>query len=223
MTTQLTQLLSTKPASVLLIDDHPMIRNGLKQLIGLDSRLCVVGEASNGADGVALAEQLEADLILLDLNMPGMNGLETLEQLRAIDACGHIVVFSVSDYEDDVINALKRGADGYLLKDMEPESLLECLHRAAAGELVLSNTLPSLLAASLRQQRAPPLAAKPDFTTRERDVLRLIAQGMSNKLIARRLGISESTVKVHVKHLLKKLNMKSRVEAAVWALQYGEV
>lgn len=223
ITAQLTQVLSTKPATVLLIDDHPMIRNGLKQLIGLDPRLVVVGEASNGAQGVALAELLEVDLILLDLNMPGMNGLETLEQLRAIDACGHIVVFSVSDYEDDVINALKRGADGYLLKDMEPEALLECLYRAAAGELVLSDTLPPVLAASLRQQRPQIQADKPDLTTRERDVLRLIAQGMSNKLIARRLGISESTVKVHVKHLLKKLQVKSRVEAAVWALQCGEV
>ncbi|AXU93894.1 MAG TPA: two-component system response regulator NarL [Erwinia persicina] len=223
MTTQLTQVLSTEPASVLLIDDHPMIRNGLKQLIGLDARLKVVAEASNGVDGVRLAEQHEVDLILLDLNMPGMNGLETLEQLRATDACGHIVVFSVSDYEDDVINALKRGADGYLLKDMEPEALLECLHRAAAGELVLSDTLPPVLAASLRQQRTPVQTGTPEFTTRERDVLRLIAQGMSNKLIARRLGISESTVKVHVKHLLKKLQMKSRVEAAVWALQCGEV
>lgn len=223
MTTPLTHVLFTEPASVLLIDDHPMIRSGLKQLISLDSRLSVVGEASNGAEGVMLAEQLEADLILLDLNMPGMNGLETLEQLRAIDACGHIVVFSVSDYEEDVINALKRGADGYLLKDMEPERLLECLHRAAAGELVLSATLSPLLAASLRQQRPSLPAENQEFTTRERDVLRLIAQGLSNKLIARRLGISESTVKVHVKHLLKKLKMKSRVEAAVWALQYGEV
>ncbi len=209
------------PATVLLIDDHPMIRTGLKQLIGMDDRLKVIGEAGNGADGVLLAEQNDYDLILLDLHMPGMNGLETLEQLRAIDARGRIVVFSVSDYEDDVIRALKRGADGYLLKDMEPEALLNSLHRAAAGEMVLSETLPPLLAASLRQQRPMELPDIDRLTARERDILKLVAMGLSNKLIARRLCISESTVKVHVKHMLKKLQMKSRVEAAVWSLQNG--
>lgn len=209
------------PATVLLIDDHPMIRTGLKQLISMDERLVVIGEAGNGADGVLLAEKYDSDLILLDLHMPGMNGLETLEQLRAIDVRGRIVVFSVSDYEDDVVRALKRGADGYLLKDMEPEALLNSLHRAAAGELVLSETLPPLLAASLRQQRPNEQADIQQLTARERDILKLVARGMSNKLIARRLCISESTVKVHVKHMLKKLQMKSRVEAAVWSLQNG--
>lgn len=211
----------TPSATVLLIDDHPMIRTGLKQLIGMDERLEVIGEAGNGAEGVRLAEKYDSDLILLDLHMPGMNGLETLEQLRAIDVSGRIVVFSVSDYEDDVIRALKRGADGYLLKDMEPEALLNALHRAAAGEMVLSETLPPLLAASLRQQRPSSSADIQQLTARERDILSLVARGMSNKLIARRLCISESTVKVHVKHMLKKLQMKSRVEAAVWSLQNG--
>lgn len=210
------------PTTVLLIDDHPMIRTGLKQLIGMDERLKVMGEAGNGADGIQLAEKYDYDLILLDLHMPGMNGLETLEQLRAIDVSGRIVVFSVSDYEDDVIRALKRGADGYLLKDMEPEALLNALHHAAAGELVLSETLPPLLATSLRQQPRPGGEADiKQLTARERDILKLVAAGLSNKLIARRLCISESTVKVHVKHMLKKLQMKSRVEAAVWSLQNG--
>ncbi|MFG1173576.1 two-component system response regulator NarL [Erwiniaceae bacterium CAU 1747] len=211
----------TAPATVLLIDDHPMIRTGLKQLIGMDDCLEVIGEAGNGAEGVLLAEKNDYDLILLDLHMPGMNGLETLEQLRATDARGRIVVFSVSDYEDDVVRALKRGADGYLLKDMEPEALLKSLHRAAAGEMVLSETLPPLLAASLRQQRPKEQPDIERLTARERGILKLVAMGMSNKLIARRLCISESTVKVHVKHLLKKLQMKSRVEAAVWSLQNG--
>lgn len=198
-----------------------MLRSGLRQLIGLDPRLSVIAEASNGEEGVRLAEQRKADLILLDLNMPGMNGLETLAQLRAVNASSQIVIFSVSDYEDDVINAFKLGADGYLLKDMEPEMLLECLCRAAAGEIVLSDALPPLLAASFRQP-LPRDRRDPEFTMRERDVLRLIAAGLSNKRIARRLGISESTVKVHVKNLLKKLQMKSRVEIAVWALQGGK-
>lgn len=208
-------------ATILLIDDHPMLRNGVKQLIALDERLQVVAEAGNGTLGVELAGELDPDLILLDLNMPGMNGLDTLVQLRTIELSGRIVVFSVSDHEDDVVNALKRGADGYLLKDMEPEELLKSLHQAAAGQMVLSETLTNVLVASLRENRPSDERDIEQLTRRERDILKLISQGMTNKAIARKLSITESTVKVHVKHLLKKMKLKSRVEAAVWALQNG--
>lgn len=208
-------------ATILLIDDHPMLRNGVKQLIELDDRLQVVAEAGNGTQGVALAEEHDPDLILLDLNMPGMNGLDTLVQLRTIELSGRIVVFSVSNHEDDVVNALKRGADGYLLKDMEPEELLKSLHQAAAGQMVLSETLTNVLVASLRENRPAEERDIEQLTRRERDILKLITQGMTNKAIARKLSITESTVKVHVKHLLKKMKLKSRVEAAVWALQSG--
>lgn len=207
-------------ATILLIDDHPMLRNGVKQLISLDPQLSVIAEAGNGEQGLALAEQHDPDLILLDLNMPGINGLETLDLLRRIDLSGRIVVFTVSNDEEDVVSALKRGADGYLLKDMEPEALLTALHQAAAGQLVLSETLTSVLISSLRE--TPP-ATRRDLqllTRREQDILRQIARGLPNKTIARKLNITESTVKVHVKHLLKKLQLKSRVEAAVWYLQY---
>ncbi|HDZ8113579.1 TPA: two-component system response regulator NarL [Escherichia coli] len=190
-----------EPATILLIDDHPMLRTGVKQLISMAPDITVVGEASNGEQGIELAESLDPDLILLDLNMPGMNGLETLDKLREKSLSGRIVVFSVSNHEEDVVTALKRGADGYLLKDMEPEDLLKALHQAAAGEMVLSEALTPVLAAS------------------ERDILKLIAQGLPNKMIARRLDITESTVKVHVKHMLKKMKLKSRVEAAVWVHQ----
>ncbi|WP_279023435.1 two-component system response regulator NarL [Gibbsiella quercinecans] len=206
-------------ATLLLIDDHPMLRNGVKQLISMDARLRVVAEASNGEQGVTLAEELDPDLILLDLNMPGINGLETLDRLRTIALSGRIVVFSVSNNEDDVVSALKRGADGYLLKDMEPEDLLKALHQAAAGQMVLSEALTPILAASLREQRPNGERDIQQLTPRERDILKLIAQGLPNKMIARKLTITESTVKVHVKHLLKKMKLKSRVEAAVWALQ----
>lgn len=208
-------------ATILLIDDHPMLRNGVKQLIALDERLQVVAEAGNGTLGVELAGELDPDLILLDLNMPGMNGLDTLVQLRTIELSGRIVVFSVSDHEDDMVNALKRGADGYLLKDMEPEELLKSLHQAAAGQMVLSETLTNVLVASLRENRPSDDRDIEQLTRRERDILKLISQGMTNKAIARKLSITESTVKVHVKHLLKKMKLKSRVEAAVWALQSG--
>ena len=143
-----------EPASILLIDDHPMLRTGVKQLVSMAPDITVVGEASNGEQGIELAESLDPDLILLDLNMPGMNGLETLDKLREKTRSGRIVVFSVSNHEEDVVTALKRGADGYLLKDMEPEDLLKALQQAAAGEMVLSEALTPVLAASLRANRA---------------------------------------------------------------------
>ena len=208
-----------EPATILLIDDHPMLRTGVKQLISMAPDITVVGEASNGEQGIELAESLDPDLILLDLNMPGMNGLETLDKLREKSLSGRIVVFSVSNHEEDVVTALKRGADGYLLKDMEPEDLLKALHQAAAGEMVLSEALTPVLAASLRANRATTERDVNQLTPRARDILKLIAQGLPNKMIARRLDITESTVKVHVKHMLKKMKLKSRVEAAVWVHQ----
>ncbi len=207
--------------TLLLIDDHPMLRSGLKQLIALDERLQVVAEAGNGIDGLTLAQLHDPDLILLDLNMPGLNGLDTLTQLREIALSGRVVVFSVSDNEEDVISALKRGADGYLLKDMEPEDLLKALHHAAAGQIVLSEALTPILVARLREAQPGQTRDINQLTRREREILQLISDGMTNKAIARKLDISESTVKVHVKYLLKKMNLKSRLEAAVWALQNG--
>ena len=207
--------------TLLLIDDHPMLRSGLKQLIAVDERLQVVAEAGNGIDGLTLAQLHDPDLILLDLNMPGLNGLDTLTQLREIALSGRVVVFSVSDNEEDVISALKRGADGYLLKDMEPEDLLKALHQAAAGQIVLSEALTPILVARLREAQPGQTRDINQLTRREREILQLISDGMTNKAIARKLDISESTVKVHVKYLLKKMNLKSRLEAAVWALQNG--
>jgi two-component system nitrate/nitrite response regulator NarL len=211
------------PSTILLIDDRPMLRNGVKQLIALDSDLQVVGEANNGEQGVELARTLDPDLILLDLNMPGMNGLDTLDKMRETDLSGRIVVFSVSNNEDDVVTAFKRGADGYLLKDMEPEDLLIALRHAAAGKMVLSEALTPVLTASLRERRPSTERDIQSLTPRERDIIKLIAEGLPNKMIARRLNITESTVKVHVKHLLKKMKLKSRVEAAVWVLQSNHI
>ncbi len=210
------------PASILLIDDHPLLRRGIKQLVEMEDDMQVIGEASNSADGVAKAVELEPDLILLDLNMPEINGIETLKILRAKNVSARIVIFTVSDHEDDVVGALRAGADGYLLKDMEPEDLLRQLHQAAVGRMVISDRLITLLAQAVRSQN--PEVARPDcdsLTPRELDILKLLADGLSNKMIGRRLDISDGTVKVHVKHLLKKLNLRSRVEAAVWAVEEG--
>ncbi|MEM7872328.1 two-component system response regulator NarL [Morganella morganii] len=207
------------PATILLIDDHPMLRNGVRQLISMEPSLTVAGEAGNGRDGIALAESLDPDLILLDLNMPDMNGFETLDILRRKPLSGRVVVFSVSNYREDLITALRRGADGYLLKDMEPEELLVALRQAAAGKMVVSPALTEVLAGALREVRSDEEPDINSLTPRERDILKLIAQGQPNKMIARKLDITESTVKVHVKNLMKKMKVKSRVEAAVWVLQ----
>ncbi len=207
-------------STILLIDDHPMLRNGIKQLISLEPTLKVIGEAEDGVMGIKIAEEHDPDLILLDLNMPGMNGFETLSNLRKRELSGRIILFTVSNYRDDLVNALKQGADGYLLKDMEPEKFLMALKEAASGKMVISPTLASVLAESLRESRNHHDNHPPVLTPRESAILDLIAQGLANKMIANKLQITESTVKVHVKHLLKKLNLKSRVEAAIWVLQH---
>lgn len=208
------------PASILIIDDHPLMRRGVRQLLELEDDLKLVGEAGEPATGVRLAAELDPDVVLLDLNMPKMNGIETLKRLREDGFAGRVVMFTVSDHEEDVVNALQAGADGYLLKDMDPDDMVRQLRQAALGRMVISESLTALLAEALRSQRSRPAA--PDIhslTQREREILRELAAGLSNKLIARKLDITEGTVKVHVKHLLKKLNLRSRVEAAVWAVQ----
>ncbi len=151
--------------------------------------------------------------------MKGLNGIETLRRLRAADLEARIIMLTDSDNEDDVIAALRTGADGYLLKDMEPEDILQSLQRATRGRLVISQQLTELLARALREKPRPEGPDEAGLTPREEEILGLIAKGYSNKLIARELDLSVGTVKVHVKHILKKLKLKTRVEAAVWAVK----
>ncbi len=205
---------------VLAIDDHPLFRKGVSDLIDMEPSLILVGEATNGQEGLALAKSLNPDLILLDINMKGMNGLETLKALKQEDTDALILMLTVSDNEEDVLTALRIGADGYLLKDMEPEDILESIRRALLGTVAISERLTQLLAKALRDEnKLSDESIQAPLTTREQEILQQIANGMSNKRIANALGISEGTVKVHVKHLLKKLNLHSRTEAAVWALR----
>jgi two-component system nitrate/nitrite response regulator NarL len=208
-------------STVLVVDDHPLFRRGVKQLLSLDTRLEVVGEASSGEEGVSLAASLDPDLVLLDLNMKGMDGVQTLKQMRAAGCSARIVVLTVSDSADDVVAAIRAGADGYLLKDMEPEDLLSSVREALFGRMAISESLGSVLARALRSEAQSLTHDAGHLTDRERDILACVATGMSNKLIARELDITEGTVKVHVKNLLKKLNFRSRVEAAVWAVEHG--
>lgn len=203
--------------TLLLVDDHPMMRRGMRQLLELEDDLVVIGEANNGVEALQMVRELQPELVLLDNNMPEMNGVETLKRLREQNFPGKVLLFTVSDDEDDVRDAMRLGADGYLLKDMEPEQLIQQIRAALGGALVISPALTRVLAQALRN---PPSASQLDLTDRERQVLKMIAAGSSNKVIGNKLGITEGTVKVHVKNLLHKLGLRSRVEAAVWAMEH---
>ncbi len=210
--------ISMNKANILLVDDHPMLRKGVAQLISLEDNLNVMGEVSSGDEAITFAIEHVPDLILLDLNMKGLSGIETLSALKRANTSAKVVIFSVSDSEADVLQALKFNADGYLLKDSEPEELIEKINQALAGEFVISNPLAQILAKSLRPRSK--LNIFDSLTQREMENLKLIASGKSNKEIARKLGITEATVKVHNKNLFKKLGLKSRVEAAMWAVEH---
>lgn len=204
------------PHTIVTIDDHPLFRKGVADLIAMEPKLRLIGEASSGEEGISLVLEMDPELVLLDLNMKGMDGIETLKAIKELDLNARVIMLTVSDNEENVIAALRAGADGYLLKDMEPEQILEYLRMAAQGRMAISDRLTELLARALRHDSQPREPDAAGLTERETEILELIASGMSNKLIARRLDISEGTVKVHVKHLLKKLNLRSRLEAAVW-------
>jgi two-component system nitrate/nitrite response regulator NarL len=206
---------------ILIIDDHPLFRKGARQLLEMAPSLEVIGEAANGEDGVALARQLEPDLVLLDLHMRGMGGIETLKAIRDAGLDCRVVVLTVSDHADDLVAAIRAGADGYLLKDMEPEELLAAIQNTLAGRMVISEPLNGMLAHAIRNEATAAQRDDAALTEREKEILGALAQGHANKLIARNLDITEATVKVHVKNLLKKLGFRSRLEAAVWAVGRG--
>ena len=210
--------MNAKDIEILIVDDHPMMRKGVRDLLDLEHDIKPVGEASNGADAVSLALELSPDVILLDLNMPGMNGIETIKAMKAAGVDSRILVFTVSDDQLDLTNALKEGADGYILKDIEPESLVANIRLASRGTTAISPELVSTLASAFKAQQSPS-QNKTDInvlTQREKQVLKHVADGLTNKMIARKLDITEGTIKVHVKKLLKKLGLRSRVEAAIW-------
>lgn len=216
-------MIDQRPASILLVDDHPLLRKGLRQLIELEDELEVIGEVSSGSEALKMATEQSPDLIILDLNMHGMDGLETLKAMRNADVTSLIIMYTVSDNDEDVITAISHGADGYLLKDMDPDDLLEKIKEAVTGKMVISAKLTSILAQAIRKPESSQRAALlVSLTSRELEILKLISKGLSNKLIARELDISDGTVKVHVKHLLKKLGLRSRVEAAVWMINHNK-
>lgn len=202
----------------MLVDDHPLMRRGINQLLSFEDDFEVVAEACNGSEAIALAHDIEPDLILLDLNMKGMSGLDTLTALRADESTATIVILTVSDSALDIEAMVKAGADGYLLKDTEPDELVELLRQAATGVKSYSEFVTQYLAE--RHTHEDLFEA---LTDRETQILKEVAKGYRNKQIADRLFISESTVKVHMKSLLKKLRVPSRTAATILYLErYSE-
>ena len=211
---------------VLLIDDHALVRKGIAAL--LSSRgVEVVASVGSGEEGVRRALELTPDIVLLDVKMPGMNGIETLRNLRARGVSTPVLMLTMSSEDSDLSAALRAGAQGYLLKDMEPDELVPALEAALQGDHVVAKELLGTLARIVRNEagagkEAPRRCASFDeLTPRELKVLEHVAKGLSNKVIANALNITEGTVKLHVKAILRKLGMRSRVEAAVMAVENG--
>ncbi|MBV7314665.1 response regulator [Shewanella sp. NIFS-20-20] len=207
----------SKPYSVLVVDDHPLFRRGICQLLASDDDFTLFGEATGGLDALNLLQSQEPEIILLDLNMKGMTGLDTLNAMRQEGVTSRIVILTVSDAKTDVVKLLRAGADGYLLKDTEPDLLLEQLKQIMQGHRVIS--------ASVSDYQFEPLAPNEEdwiaqLTPRELQILQELAEGKSNRDISEKLHISEGTVKVHVKNLLRKANAKSRTEMAVRYLHH---
>ncbi len=207
-------------SSVLIIDDHPLFRKGVGQLVNSQDDLNVLGESASGKEGIEMAFQLKPDIILLDLNMKHMDGFEVLKKIKETDLESLVILLTVSDVEKDLLTAVRLGADGYLLKDSEPEEILSKVRQAAKGEIILDDTLATILSRIIREDRLLSPVNKSSLTNRESEILSFIAVGQCNKVIARNLDISDGTVKVHVKNLLRKLKLKSRLEAAVWAIEH---
>ncbi|TXH45927.1 MAG: response regulator transcription factor [Burkholderiaceae bacterium] len=215
-----------KTVKVMLVDDHSLFRSGVKQLLQKQPGIEVVAEAADGLEGVKRAKSHQPDVVLLDLNMPGLSGLETLQLLRGELPQTAVVILTVSEEASELGEALRQGAAGFLVKNIDVDVLVNAIHKAARGESVIADCMTSKLVAEFRAQgpasSAPaPVADKEKLTPREREIVACLARGESNKEIARRLDVAESTVKIHVQSILKKLNLTSRVQVAVYAVEHG--
>lgn len=215
-----------KPIRVLLVDDHTLFRSGIKALLQRQKDFEVVGEAGDGHEGVKRAKSLQPDVVLLDLHMPGISGREAVQLITEGEAPPRVVMLTVSEDAEDLVETLQAGAQGYLLKNIDADFLVDAIRRAAAGEAVMSPQMTAKLMASVRgalRTVAPAAADHERLTQREREILACLARGASNKEIARTLDLAESTVKIHIQSILKKLGLASRVQAAVYAVEHGLV
>jgi two-component system nitrate/nitrite response regulator NarL len=207
---------------VILIDDHTLFREGLQRLL-MRHEIDVVSSVSNGEEGLKAIEAHDPDIVLLDLRMPNISGIEVLKNIKKVKKAMPVVMLTTSDDEKDLIEALRNGAGGYLLKDMEPDDLVVALKDVLKGETIVAPNLVQILAKFHQGDDTEINISNliSTLTPRENEILELLADGQSNKLIAKNLGISDGTVKLHVKSILRKLEIHSRVEAAVIAVEHG--
>lgn len=216
-----------KPIRVLIVDDHTLFRSGIKLLLQRDGGFEVVGEAGDGLEGVKRAKSLKPDIVLLDLHMPGISGREAVQLIVEEAPDTRVVMLTVSEDAEDLVDCLRAGATSYLLKNIETDYLTDAIQRAARGESVMSPQMTGKLVQEFRTQPkngAPlPTEEHEKLSPREKEIITHLARGASNKEVARALGVAESTVKIHVQSILKKLNLSSRVQAAVYAVEHGLV
>jgi NarL family two-component system response regulator LiaR len=209
--------------SILIVDDHEVVRNGIRSYLEKISDFQVVGEGSSGEEALSMVGELIPDIVLLDLIMPGLDGIETTRRIRQISPRTKVVV--LTSYHEDVhiFPALKAGAISYILKDMKMDKLVDVLHRAVQGEVTLHPRVASRVLQNIRGENSDDQPLFTELTDRETDVLKLIASGMTNSQIAEKLVISENTVKGHVSNILSKLHLADRTQAAVYAWEQGIV
>jgi len=209
----------TPPIRVILVDDHTLFRKGLAELLERDGIVKVVGITGKPDEARRLLKEQKPDVAIMDLHMPSGDGVSLLKQMREEGIDIPTLLLTVSDAEEDLANALRAGARGYLLKDMEPDEVVDAVQRAARGETVVAPAMTAKLVNLLDSKRDSAGSLLDQLTPREREILSHLAQGQSNKTIARALNISHDTVKMHVRHILGKLNLSSRVQAAVFAVE----
>ncbi|GAA1267103.1 MULTISPECIES: response regulator [Streptomyces violaceusniger group] len=203
---------------VLLVDDHQVVRRGLRTFLQVQDDIEVVGEASDGEEGVARAEELRPDVVLMDVKMPGLDGIEALRTLRDLDNPARVLVVTSFTEKRTVVPALRAGAAGYVYKDVDPEALARAIRSVHSGHVLLQAEVALAL---LSQEDGVGQGRGGSLTEREREVLALIADGRSNREIARALVLSEKTVKTHVSNILMKLDLADRTQAALWAVRHG--
>ncbi|MFI7871061.1 response regulator [Streptomyces salinarius] len=204
---------------VLLVDDHQVVRRGLRTFLEVQDDIEVVGEAADGAEGVDRAQELKPDVILMDVKMPGMDGVDALRRLRQLDNHARVLVVTSFTEQRTVVPALRAGAAGYVYKDVDPDALAGAIRSVHAGHILLQPEVAGALLSQEESGSGPGRAGS--LTEREREVLGLIADGRSNREIARALVLSEKTVKTHVSNILMKLDLADRTQAALWAVRHG--